>query len=84
MRVRMPSKRLKACPRGCTQHRTRSHRLAERRTFDGTRCSNCGFVLRAEVTRVRFENAAGLYEEGEGGSVDHDWASEPSGPSPAD
>ncbi len=33
------------CPRGCTQHRTKSHNLGEKKTFDVklNKCSNCGF-----------------------------------------
>ena len=32
------------CPTGCTQRRTKSYRLAEKKTFDGRRCMNCGFL----------------------------------------
>jgi len=32
------------CPTGCTQRRTKSYRLAEKKTFDGRRCINCGFL----------------------------------------
>lgn len=60
MRVKAPPKKLRVCPRGCTQHRTKSHRLAESRTFDGIKCSNCGFVLRTDITEVRFEKATKL------------------------
>jgi len=33
------------CPTGCTQHRTKSYRLSERKTFNiiTNKCSNCGF-----------------------------------------
>lgn len=33
------------CPRGCTQDRTRSYNLKEKKTFDTetNHCSNCGF-----------------------------------------
>ena len=33
------------CPTGCTQKRTKSYRLAEKKTFDTetNKCSNCGF-----------------------------------------
>ena len=55
-----PAGRLRVCPRNCTQHRTKSGRLAERNTFDGTRCRNCGFVLDRDDTVVRFEKASDL------------------------
>lgn len=34
---------LRSCPTGCTQRRTKSYRLAEKKTFDGRKCYNCGF-----------------------------------------
>ncbi len=34
---------LRNCPTGCTQRRTKSYRLAEKKTFDGRKCYNCGF-----------------------------------------
>ena len=34
------------CPTGCTQRRTEDNRLAEKRTFDGSKCQNCGFEVR--------------------------------------
>ncbi len=52
--------RLRTCPRSCTQHRTKSGRLAERNTFDGTRCRNCGFTLDRDDTDVKFERASDL------------------------
>ena len=36
--------KLRMCPTGCTQRRTKSYRLAEKKTFDGRRCINCGFL----------------------------------------
>lgn len=42
---------LRVCPTGCTQYRTKSHRLAEKKTFNGKSCSNCGFItLEGEFT----------------------------------
>jgi len=45
--VRLPTQlktKLRNCPSGCTQRRTKSYRLAEKKTFDGRKCSNCGFL----------------------------------------
>ena len=54
-------RKMRTCPRSCTQHRTRSGRLAERRTFDGTRCSNCGFAPGGDGDMgVRFEKASDM------------------------
>ncbi|KKN76229.1 hypothetical protein LCGC14_0372550 [marine sediment metagenome] len=46
-------KRLIKCPRGCTQHRTKSHRLQERKTFDSVNniCFNCGFKKLPETAK---------------------------------
>ena len=57
---RHPEKKARLCPRSCTQHRTKSGRLAEKRTFDGTRCSNCGFTLDTSATEIKFERASDL------------------------
>lgn len=45
--VKLPTQlktKLRICPTGCTQKRTKSYRLAEKKTFDGRRCMNCGFL----------------------------------------
>ena len=45
--VKLPTQlqtKLRVCPSGCTQRRTKSFRLAEKKTFDGRRCMNCGFL----------------------------------------
>ena len=60
MGARKPARGLRTCPRSCTQHRTKSGRLAERNTFDGTRCRNCGFTLDRDDKDVKFENASDL------------------------
>ena len=60
MKSAEPAGKLRACPRSCTQHRTRSGRLAERKTFDGKRCHNCGFAPDAGDTEVRFVKASDL------------------------
>ena len=60
MGARVPAGRLRACPRSCTQHRTKSGRLAERNTFDGTRCRNCGFTLDRDDMDIKFEKASDL------------------------
>ena len=47
-KVKLPTQlitKLRVCPTGCTQRRTKSYRLAERKTFDGRRCMNCGFIM---------------------------------------
>ena len=45
--VKLPTQfktKLRNCPVGCTQRRTKNYRLAETKTFDGRKCTNCGFV----------------------------------------
>lgn len=45
--VKLPTQlktKLQVCPAGCTQRRTKSYRLAEKKTFDGRKCMNCGFL----------------------------------------
>lgn len=37
------------CPTGCTQRRTEDNRLTEKRTFDGSKCQNCGFEVRYDT-----------------------------------
>ena len=41
------------CPTGCTQKRTKSYRLAEKKTFDTetNKCSNCGFSKLPETAK---------------------------------
>ena len=56
----LPKKKLQICPRGCTQHRTKSGRLAEKKTFDGVKCDNCGFVLKRGISEVHFEKAGDI------------------------
>jgi len=36
---------LRVCPTGCGQYRTKSYNLGEKKTFDGRKCSNCGFIM---------------------------------------
>jgi len=57
IKVKLPTQlktKLRNCPRGCTQRRTRSYWLAEKKTFDGHRCSNCGFETRQGKQKVTF------------------------------
>ena len=39
---------LTMCPTGCTQRRTINNRLAQRKTFDGRKCANCGFEIKSD------------------------------------
>lgn len=50
----------KLCPRGCTQRRTINNRLAERRTFDGHKCHNCGFEITKKGRAVIFQKSINL------------------------
>lgn len=43
------------CPTGCTQRRTVDNRLAERRTFDGIKCRNCGFEIKKGLRKSSFK-----------------------------
>jgi|APSaa5957512535_1039671.scaffolds.fasta_scaffold05881_14 hypothetical protein len=59
--------RLINCPIGCTQHRTKSYRLAERKTFDPKKgiCWNCNFKKLpkdAKFHGVGFKKASELGE----------------------
>ena len=47
--------KLRNCPRGCTQRRTSSYWLAEKKTFDGHKCANCGFEAKQGKHKVTFQ-----------------------------
>ncbi|MCE9651920.1 MAG: hypothetical protein K8Q89_02515 [Nitrosarchaeum sp.] len=56
--VKLPTQfktKLRNCPTGCTQRRTKNYRLAEKRTFDGRKCSNCGFITITGEFKPQFQ-----------------------------
>lgn len=40
------------CPVGCTQRRTMDNRLAEKKTFNGIKCYNCGFEIKYDKSHT--------------------------------
>ena len=47
-------RKLTVCPTGCTQERTASYWLSEKKTFDGRRCTNCNFQINSACAKPSY------------------------------
>jgi len=65
--MRTTTHKLIICPTGCTQKRTKSYRLAEKKTFntETNKCSNCSFTKLPKTAKFYgpgFKKASNLKE----------------------